>query len=115
MKSTSLDKIFRAFADQNRLRILSLLSKGELCVCDIMDVLKMPQPKVSRHLAYLRNAGLVSSRKEGLWIYYELTKPIGTLHSRLLSCLDSYFDEVPTFERDQKALKDLKQQEKACC
>ena len=62
----SVDRIFRAFSDRTRLRILNLLSAGELCVCDIVRVLDLPQPKVSRHLAYLRRAGLVSAARRVL-------------------------------------------------
>jgi ArsR family transcriptional regulator, arsenate/arsenite/antimonite-responsive transcriptional repressor len=68
----SVDRMFRAFSDRTRLRILHLLLPGELCVCHIVDVLDLPQPKVSRHLAYLRRTGLVLARKEGLWNYYRL-------------------------------------------
>jgi ArsR family transcriptional regulator len=70
-----MDRLFKAVADATRLRILGLLLTGELCVCDIQQALKIPQPKVSRHLAYLRRAGLVETRREGLWIYYRLVPP----------------------------------------
>ena len=70
--SPTVDLLFRAFADRTRLRILHMLADGELCVCDIVGVLGVPQPKASRHLAYLRRAGLVTARKEGLWSYYRL-------------------------------------------
>jgi len=69
MKNTV--QLFRALADETRLRILALLlNSGELCVCDLTATLKLPQSTVSRHLSYLRNAGLVSDRREGVWIYY---------------------------------------------
>jgi ArsR family transcriptional regulator len=64
--------LFKALADVTRLRILGLLLTGEVCVCHIHETLKIPQPKASRHLAYLRRAGLVDSRREGLWIHYRL-------------------------------------------
>ena len=67
--------LFSALADETRLRILNLLAEGELCVCDLMSVLKEPQSKVSRHLGYLRRAGFVEAEKEGLWMYYRLSKP----------------------------------------
>jgi ArsR family transcriptional regulator len=67
-----LERLFRALADQTRLRILGLLLTGEVCVCHIHESLKIPQPKASRHLAYLRRAGLVETRREGLWIHYRL-------------------------------------------
>ena len=67
-----VDLTFRAVADPTRLRILNMLRGGERCVCEIVDALRCPQPKASRHLAYLRHAGLVSVRKQGLWAYYKL-------------------------------------------
>ena len=67
-----METVFRALADQTRLRILGLLLTGEVCVCHIHDSLKVSQPKASRHLAYLRRAGLVATRREGLWIHYRM-------------------------------------------
>ncbi|MCG3203616.1 MAG: hypothetical protein KCHDKBKB_00287 [Elusimicrobia bacterium] len=110
----SIDKIFRAFADINRLRILHLLSQGEQCVCDLMDVLKMGQSKVSRHLSYLKRAGLVKHRKEGLWVYYSLEKPLGAFHKRILSCLDCCLDDVPSLKKDRDRLAAGKKNDKAC-
>jgi ArsR family transcriptional regulator len=70
----SLDHALRALADPTRLRILGLLTDGEVCVCHIHEALKIPQPKASRHLAYLRRSGIVDGRKEGLWVYYRLAE-----------------------------------------
>ena len=67
-----MESLFKALADATRLRILGLLLAGEVCVCDIHESLKIPQSKASRHLAYLRRAGLVETRREGLWIHYRL-------------------------------------------
>src|SRR5438105_13173805 len=67
-----MERLFKALADRTRLRILGLLLTGEVCVCDIHQALKIPQPKASRHLAYLRRAGLVDTRREGLWIHYRM-------------------------------------------
>ena len=75
--------MLRAIADQTRLRILTLLSRRELCVCQLVEVLGEGQSKVSRHLAHLRNAGLVNDRRKGLWVYYSLSEPESQLH-RLL-------------------------------
>jgi len=111
----SIDKMFKAFADENRLRILHLLSRGEQCVCDLMDVLKMGQSKVSRHLSYLRKSGLVNYRKEGLWVYYSLEKPAGEFHKRLLSCLDCCLTDVPSLKKDRERLALGKNKAKACC
>ena len=67
-----MEEFFKALADATRLRILGLLLTGEVCVCHIHESLKIPQPKASRHLAYLRRAGLVDTRRDGLWIHYRL-------------------------------------------
>jgi ArsR family transcriptional regulator len=100
----SVDRMFRAFSDRTRLRILNLLGAGELCVCDLVRVLDVPQPKVSRHLAYLRKAGLVTSRKDGFWAYYELAPGKNAFHRKLLECLSCCFNDVPELARDSKQL-----------
>ncbi len=96
--------IFRAFSDHTRLRILNLLSGGELCVCDIVDVLKLSQPKVSRHLAYLRRAGLVLARRDGLWMHYRLADAAKPVHRNLLQCLTGCLSDVPLLSRDRALL-----------
>lgn len=65
-------EVFKACADATRLRLLVLLSERELCVCELVDILQMPQGKISRHLAVLRRAGLVADRRDGTWIHYSL-------------------------------------------
>lgn len=99
-----VDVMFRAFSDRTRLRILSMLRDGELCVCHIVDVLDVPQPKASRHLAYLRRAGLVTARKEGQWSYYTLSPARNAFHEKLLDCLASCFNDVPELAKDAKKL-----------
>jgi ArsR family transcriptional regulator len=94
------DVMFRAFSDRTRLRILHLLLGGELCVGDIVTILKAPQPKVSRHLAYLRGARLVSVRKTGLWNHYSLAKAESPFHAKLLECLSDCFGDVPEIRTD---------------
>ena len=79
-----METLFKALADATRLRILGLLLTGEVCVCDIHESLKIPQPKASRHLAYLRRAGLVETRREGLWVHYRL----GKLGDPVLAAID---------------------------
>jgi ArsR family transcriptional regulator, arsenate/arsenite/antimonite-responsive transcriptional repressor len=106
------DRLFRAFSDRTRLRILYLLRGGELCVCHIVDVLGVPQPTASRHLAYLRRAGLVLARKQGLWSYYRLTAARGAVHQKLLDCLACCFADVPELAQDAKQLALLR---KNCC
>lgn len=105
-----VDHMFRAFSDPTRLRILNLLQTGELCVCDIVFALDIPQPSVSRHLAYLLQAGLVSARREGTWMHYKLTKPSTKFHRRLLDCLKCCRQDVPQLAKDAKELTRTK-----CC
>jgi len=76
--------MFKALSDGTRLRIVNLLLERELCVCEVMEVLKATQSKASRHLTYLKNTGLVRNRRKGLWVYYSLTKPRGAVHRQLL-------------------------------
>ena len=68
----TIEETYKALADRTRLRILALLVDGEVCVCHIHDTLRLPQPTASRHLAYLRRAGLVEARREGTWMHYRL-------------------------------------------
>ncbi len=99
-----IDRMFRAFADETRLRILHLLSKGELCVCDLMSVLDAPQSKVSRHLGYLKRAGLVVDRKEGAWRHYSLAKPQSLFQRRLIECIGGCLEEAPVLKQDVRTL-----------
>jgi ArsR family transcriptional regulator len=103
-QANQVDKMFRAFSDRTRLRLLNLLRGGETCVCDLVDVLGVPQPKVSRHLAYLRRAGLVVARKEGLWMHYRLTPATTEFHKSLLNCLACCFQSVPELAKDAERL-----------
>ena len=103
-RQTPVDRMFRAFSDRTRLRILHLLRNGQLCVCDLVEIIAVPQPKVSRHLAYLRRAGLVLARKEGLWSYYKLAPARDPFHQKLLDCLTCCFGSVPELAKDAKAL-----------
>lgn len=98
------DRTFRAFADETRLRILHLLTKGELCVCDIMSALQAPQSKISRHLAYLRQAGLVVDRREGPWKHYSLAPSKSALQRSIIACVGSCLGEVPALKQDLKRL-----------
>ena len=111
----SVDRIFRAFADRTRLRILNLLKPGELCVCDLVRVLASPQPKISRHLAYLRSADLVTARKEGLWIYYSLAPARSPFHQKLLECLSCCFADVPELAKDARRRAVFCRGSKICC
>lgn len=109
-----VDRLFRAFSDRTRLRILHSLTDGELCVCDLVTILKVPQPTASRHLAYLRRAGLVDVRQEASWKYYSLAEPRNSFHAKLLECLKSCFNDVPELKRDQTRVEKVRQRG-ACC
>ncbi len=108
----SVDVTFRAFSDWTRLRILNLLRDGELCVCDLTDVLETPQPAISKHLAYLRRAKLVTGRKEGLWSYYRLTPARDAFHQKLLESLAACVQNAAELRQDAKRLAD---RGKNCC
>ena len=98
-----IDLMFRAFSDPTRLRLLHLLQiHAELCVCDLVAVLELAQPLVSRHLAYLKRAGLVQDRRVGQWKHYSLTVAECSFHSNLLCCVSKCFREVPEFVEDAK-------------
>lgn len=98
-------RTLKAFADPVRLRLLNLLGeRDEVCVCHLFETLEIPQPTVSRHLAYLRKHGLVVGRKEGLWVHYRLARPTSGLHRILLGCLGSCLGDPEVFRRDQERL-----------
>ena len=97
----TVDLMFRAFSDRTRLRILHVLRGGELCVGDIVESLRAPQPRISRHLAYLRKAKLVVVRKSGLWSHYSLAPAKTPFHRKLLECLAKCFGEVPELQADE--------------
>jgi len=112
MKAATVDQRFRAFSDRTRLRILHLLQEqGEVCVGDLVAVVKAPQTTVSRHLAYLRRAGLVRVRKDGLWKHYSLAPADSRFHRGLLACLGGCFEEVRELADDRKRYERLK----GCC
>ena len=100
-------QMFKALADETRLRILNLIRHRELCVCQLVDVLGLGQSKVSRHLAHLRNAGLVQDRREGLWMYYSLAQPDGKLHAQVVDWLNRAGCELPMAAADVRALDGL--------
>jgi ArsR family transcriptional regulator len=105
-RTADVDRMFRAFSDRTRLRILNLLRHvPEVCVCDMIKVIGVPQAKVSRHLAYLRRAGLVLGRKDGLWVHYRLVRAKGAFHAKILECLSCCFTEVPELRGDLTRLK----------
>ena len=106
MLATTPD-LFRAFADPTRLRILNLLLEGEVCVCDLCTVLEEIQPKVSRHLAYLRRVELVTVRTEGKWKYYTVAKHPKGLQRTLLHCVKSCLREMDELLGDLERLRTM--------
>ena len=114
MAIAPVDRMFRAFSDPTRLRILHLLRGGEMCVGDLVSVLRVPQPTASRHLAYLRRAGLITSRKRSSWTYYAL-EPAGTIfHRKLIECLDTCFRDVPALAKDKATMQRVRAKG-GCC
>src|SRR5438105_1415585 len=98
----ALETVFKALADSTRLRILGLLLTGEVCVCQINEALKIPQPKASRHLAYLRRAGLVTARREGTWMHYQMAAlPDGLLHTVQRAITDA-LGRQPDVQKDRQ-------------
>ncbi len=120
-KKTSRSKLLpqmaaflKACADQTRLRLINLLAaEGEVCVCHLVDVLGANQPKVSRHLAYLKRAGLVADRKDGLWVHYRLAEPLAGHARQLIECINSCFAESPDMRRDIVRLRAIRSSQPA--
>lgn len=96
-----LDALFKGFADPTRLRVLNLLAAGELCVCDIVEILELPQPAVSRHLAYLRRMGLVEATREWKFAHYRLAEPRNAVHRNLMNCVRSCFIGVTSLDAER--------------
>jgi ArsR family transcriptional regulator len=111
---TRVDLMFRAFSDPIRLRILHLVQGGELCVCDLVEILEVPQPTVSRHLSYLRKAGLVKMRQAQSWNFYELVPARSAFHTKLLECLGTCFQDVPELAGDSKRAQRVRSRG-VCC
>jgi ArsR family transcriptional regulator len=101
-----LEQYFKALADRNRLRILNLLLHGELCVCDIQFVLEASQPNVSRHLAYLKNSGLVLDRRDGFRIFYRLAEPKQGLKKKVFEFLQDTYKSEEKLQDDTRRLKE---------
>jgi len=105
-----LVEFFKALSDETRLRIMMLLTQGELCVCDLMFVLDEPQSKVSRHLAYLKHSGLTNSKRAGVWMHYSLKEPADGVHKVQINFLKEKLAHLPEFRTDREKLLELKKQ-----
>jgi ArsR family transcriptional regulator len=100
-KVEDLQGLFSGFADPVRIRLLNLLAAGELCVCDLTDILGLPQSSVSRHLAYLRRAGLVETEQKGKFAHYRLSDSRTAVHRNLLDSLKSSFPAIPALNQER--------------
>lgn len=98
-----------AFSDRTRLRLINLMSGGEICVCFFVAALEEPQPKISRHLAYLRRAGLVEARREGKWMHYRLADPPCDEAGNLMRCI------LEGLKSDAAMRRDLLRLSEVCC
>ena len=107
------NQLFKAFSDETRLRILNLLAQDEQCVCEFQMVLRVPQPRISRHLAYLRRIGLIEERKEGKWVIYSLAEARDPVHAALLRCVRGCFQEIEMLQVDLARRSKLKSPR--CC
>ena len=105
----NLELFFSALADRTRLRILNLMGEDEICVCFFVEVLETNQPKISRHLAYLRRAGIVTTRKEGLWMHYRIKEPKTEDAARIWRDVRIYLSNDKEMQKDRKRLV------KVCC
>lgn len=108
-RTVPLDKLFRALADPTRLRLLNLISEQEICVCYFTEVIGAPQPKISRHLAYLRKAGIVAARREGKWMHYRLAMPRNAHAASILRTTLIALRADKAIQRDRERLH------RACC
>jgi ArsR family transcriptional regulator len=105
----SLERFFQTLGDNTRLRLLNLMGEQEVCVCYFVEVLDQPQPKISRHLAYLRSAGIVAARREGKWMHYRIVMPANTGTAQLLQQTLDWLKGERAMQADRKRLT------KACC
>jgi ArsR family transcriptional regulator len=108
-RSYPLDRLFRALADRTRLRLLNLMAEQEICVCYFVQVINAPQPRISRHLAYLRRAGIVAARREGKWMHYRLAVPADAHAATILKTT------LGSLRQDKELRNDLQRRNRACC
>lgn len=104
-----MELLFRALADRTRLRLLSLMGETEVCVCYFVEALRTSQPKISRHLAYLRRAGVVAARREGKWMHYRIVTPSDERAARVFATVCEWLAEDREMNRDRERLVKL------CC
>jgi ArsR family transcriptional regulator len=107
--STTLAGLFAALADPTRLRLLNLMAGREVCVCYFVEILRQGQPKISRHLAYLRKAGLVEARREGKWMHYRICPPANAGTASILAAV------LASLVNDKRMQADVARLDRACC
>lgn len=108
-QSQEIPRVFQALADKTRLRLLNLMADREICVCYFTSILSESQPKISRHLAYLRRVGLVVARREGKWMHYSITSPASAAAKRVLDAALHWLGEDAQMQSERKRL------DQACC
>ena len=108
-KHYSIEFLFKALADRTRLRLINLMGDTEVCVCFFVEVLKTNQPKISRHLAYLRRAGVVSARRDGKWIHYRIVEPPDPHAANIFREVRTCLANDPSMQNDRARLL------KICC
>src|SRR5215510_5599013 len=99
-----MELLFRSLADRTRLRLVNLMGKDEVCVCYFVEVLRTPQPKISRHLAYLRRAGIVGARREGKWMHYRIIQPKDPSAALVLKNIQDWLSNDREMQRDRSRL-----------
>ena len=103
-KKFDMDRLLRALADRTRLRLINLMGNDEVCVCFFVEILGESQPKISRHLAYLRRASIVAARREGKWMHYRITDPPNPHAARVLSEVRACLSEDKEMQRERSRL-----------
>jgi ArsR family transcriptional regulator len=100
----NVERFFQALGDRTRLRLLNLMGDQEVCVCYFVEILGGPQPKISRHLAYLRSAGIVAARREGKWMHYRISMPAHIGAAQILKQTLGWLKEERTMQADRARL-----------
>jgi ArsR family transcriptional regulator len=108
-QSFSVERFFQALGDNTRLRLLNLMGEQEVCVCYFVEILDSPQSKISRHLAYLRSAGVVAARREGKWMHYRIVMPPHSGAAQILKQTLGWLKQEKAMRADRARLT------KACC
>jgi ArsR family transcriptional regulator len=108
-KVFDMERLFRALADRTRLRLLNLMAGQEICVCYLVEITGEGQPKISRHLAYLRRVGVVAAKREGKWMHYQIEQPKDAAGRRVLDAVLAWLREDKAMQADRARLT------RACC